>query len=101
MVKAKGTAVWQEIDPATLSAEAAKRYKAYKEAYAFMKECRGEFEAHMNEQAASALPEGKRLAFGYNFGKLSVAVVDDDKPAKRETKPQGLAEWLAAQASRG
>ena len=64
MAKAKSDAVWSEINPDTLASEMAKA-----------------FETIVSE--AAELPAGKRVVFGYNFGKLSVAIVDDDcKPAK-------------------
>ena len=52
-------------------------------------------------QIAAELPVGKRMVCGYNFGKLSVAIVDDDrKPAKAQPAKQSLADFLAAQAHR-
>lgn len=75
------TLAWQNIDVATLPPAIAKQYARYKETYAEMKAERLAF-----EQAAAALvspPAGKRVVFGYNFGKLSVALADDDaKPTK-------------------
>lgn len=93
-------AVWNEIDPATLNGDAATLYQQYKEAYRIAKAMRVRFEEEMNELAG--LPEGKKLAFGYNFGKLSVAIVDDERKATSKTKsPQSLGQFLAAQQASG
>lgn len=100
MVKAKSDAVWHEIDPSTLTNTIASAYADYKRIYADMKAARLQFEEGM--QIAAGLPEGKRLVFGYNFGKLSVAIVDDDrKPAKATPAKQSLADFIASQASAG
>lgn len=71
---------WQEIDPASLTGEHATAYTAYKEAYRVAKEYKAAFEAGMQVLA----PEAKRLVFGYNFGKLSVAL--DDAAAQPKAK---------------
>lgn len=77
----KRDATWINIDIATLSADQQAAYKSYKDAYALMKAEREAFEALIS--AAVNPPAGKRVVFGYNFGKLSLAIVDDDtKPAK-------------------
>ena len=100
MVKAKSDAVWSEINPDTLPQEISARYVAYKATYALMKAKRLEFEQALSE--AAELPEGKRMVFGYNFGKLSVAVVDDDrKAAKAKPAKQSLADFIAAQQAAG
>jgi hypothetical protein len=100
MAKAQGDAVWSEINPETLPQEISARYVAYKATYAMMKAKRLEFEQALSE--AAELPEGKRVIFGYNFGKLSVAIVDDDrKPAKATPAKQSLADFIASQASAG
>jgi len=67
-------AVWHEVDPATLQPAAAAAYKAYKDQYAKAKELKAKFEQVMSD--AAELPASHRLIFGYNFGKLSVAIVD-------------------------
>jgi hypothetical protein len=63
-----------------------------------MKEARNNFEQSM--ASAVELPEGKRLVFGYNFGKLSVAVVEDDKP-KAKAGAQSLSSYLAGMTQKG
>lgn len=87
---------WIELDADSLPTVALTAYSEYKELYRRAKAKRQEFEALMNTQA----PEGKRMVFGYNFGKLSVALVDAaDAPAKAPAK-RSLADYLAAQAAR-
>lgn len=96
----KTDAVWHELDAATLPVEAKTAYEAYKALYREAKAKRQEFEQAMN--TAAELPEGKRMVFGYNFGKLSAAIVDDDrKPAKATPAKQSLADFLKAQADSG
>lgn len=63
---------WLEVDPATLQPEVLSAFAAYKEAYAAAKEFRDEFEKLATEKAE--IPATHRLVFGYNFGKLSIAV---------------------------
>jgi hypothetical protein len=101
MAKAqRSDAVWIEIDPTTLDAAAAKEYKGYKDMYAAMKAQRTAFEEAMSE--AIAPPAGKRVVFGYNFGKLSVAVVDDDRKAKAATPTKlSLSDFMAMTAQQG
>jgi hypothetical protein len=93
-------AQWTELNPETLSPEAQAAYKAYKDIYKAMKLARDTFETQVRHD--SDVAEGKRLVFGYNFGKLSVAVVDDDsKPAKASKAPQSLSAFLASQQAAG
>lgn len=75
--KAKSDAVWSELNVDSLEAGDASNYAAYKALYREMKATREAFEGGLQRLA----PEGKRLIFGYNFGKLSVAIVEAiDKP---------------------
>lgn len=74
----KPKADWVELDVATLDASDRTAYETYKAQYKVMREARERFEEGMQIMA----PEGKRLVFGYNFGKLSCAVVDDDAKPK-------------------
>jgi len=101
MAKAtRSDAVWTVIDADTLADEQRFAYDEYKAKYRLMKEAREHFENHM--QSAVELPAGKRLVFGYNFGKLSVAVVDDDrKPTAKANAPQSLSSYLAGMAQKG
>lgn len=94
----KSELTWTEIDPETLPAAQAAAYAEYKALYRKMKACREAFEASFQ----SAAPEGKRFVFGYNFGRLSIAVADDDKRARKSAQPKAsLADYLAAQAASG
>lgn len=97
---AKMEANWVEINVETLSEDTRKAYEAYKNLYREMKALRTDFENLMQDDAK--LPEGKRLVFGYNFGKLSVAIVDDDrKPRKAAPAKLSLSEYMAQQAAMG
>jgi len=97
MAKAKSDAVWQEIDPTTLHPDLQEAYKAYKDAYAEMKRMRAGFEERINAEVKP--PVGKRVAVAYNFGKLSIALVADER--KPEAQPKlSLAQYLAREAGR-
>jgi len=63
---------WTEVDPASLDAEAQALLNTSKAKYREAKAAREAFEAYMQRFA----PEGKRLVFGYNFGKLSMAIAE-------------------------
>ena len=100
MAKANSDATWIELNPDTLPEGVAANYARYKELYREMKIVRGTFEESLAQ--AASIPAGKRMIFGYNFGKLSVAIVDDDrKPAKATPAKQSLADFIAAQAQSG
>lgn len=97
---AKVDANWVNVEIDTLGEDSLNAYNAYKAAYKRMKEYREAFEASMADKAE--LPEGKRLVFGYNFGKLSVAVVEDDrKVAKPKQATQSLSQFLAGAKAHG
>lgn len=97
---ARQEANWVEINPATLGDDISGAYDTYKALYRQMKEARVAFESSM--AAAAELPSGKRMVFGYNFGKLSVAIVDDDRPApKAKSSTVSLADFLRAQQASG
>lgn len=92
------TANWVEIDPSTLSEAQRVAYSEYKDTYKIMKEYRLAFERSMQ----AGVPEGMRMVLGYNFGKLSAAIVADDrKPAKAKASTQSLADFLKAQGAQG
>ena len=78
---ANDKANWQNVNVETLPTSIRDAYDAYKTAYAEMKAERDIFETLLRKALADHTPKGKRLAIAYNFGKLSVAIVDDD--AKR------------------
>ena len=91
---------WTNIDIDSLAQKHQDNYAAYKAAYALMKEAKACFEGEM--QVEAGLPKGKRLFFGYNFGKLSLAIGEDDVKAKPATKGvPSLAQFLASQAASG
>ena len=94
----KSTLTWTEIDPASLPDVVKIAYDDYKEQYRRMKHCREVFEQHLNESVSP--PEGKRIVCGYNFGKLSIALADDDRKPVKAKATGSLADFLAsAQAS--
>jgi hypothetical protein len=97
----KSEAKWQEVDPTSLSTKAQKAYNEYKRLYREAKAARESFEEQVNDEAG--LPASHRVIFGYNFGKLSMAVVEGE--AKAKAKPVApklnLAQFLAAQAGQG
>ena len=98
MAQAKRTdAEWIVIDPTTLGEDQQLAYMAYKEAYAAMKVLRNGFEQSMQAD----VPAGKRIVCGYNFGKLSVAVVDDDRKPAAKAGAQSLSSYLAGMQTRG
>ena len=91
---------WRVIDPETLPQDIGFAYRKYREAYATAKALRETFEMHMT--AAATLPATQRLVFGYNFGKLSIAIVANDKPAPKPTaQANSLAAFLASAKSSG
>lgn len=93
---------WKVVDVATLSADAQQQFAAMKEAYRAYTAAKALFEDGMQERFGAALPEHLELKFGYNFGKLSVAVGPKrEGKAKAKAPAQGLAEFLAAQANGG
>ena len=88
---------WQELDPTALAPKLATAYEQYKANYKAMKVSRLQFEDMMQH----GVPEGKRMVFGYRFGKLSVAIVEAREEAPRASaKPKlTLAQFLAANTS--
>jgi hypothetical protein len=93
-------ATWVQVDPASLPEQAQELYADYVTKRRLAGAAKAVFEQHMN--VVGELPAGKRLVFGYNFGKLSVAVVDDDrKPAKSAQPKLSLAEFMRQQAASG
>jgi hypothetical protein len=89
---------WLTIDPATLSETQRKMYDTYKTCYKVMKQARADFEQAMQE----GVPEGERMICGYNFGKLSVAIVPDErKPVAAAKGVVSLAAFLAQRKEQG
>jgi hypothetical protein len=89
---------WQTVDVDELPEHIRKGYEDAKAAYKQYMRLRQEFEDNMQAQFASTLPEGQELKFGYNFGKLSIAVgpVRVKKQAKAK---MSLQNWLKDQAN--
>ena len=93
-------AVWQDIDVNTLSAEAQVAYSEYKDAQRTAASLRATFEQTVVN--GLPIPQGKRMVFGYRFGKLSAALVEDDrKPSKAKQAKGSLADFLAQQTGAG
>ena len=91
---------WQDINVASLSDEAQVAYSEYKDAQRKAASLRTEFETMVT--ASLKLPQGKKMVFGYRFGKLSAALVaDDGKKAKAAQAKGSLADFLAAQGASG
>lgn len=89
---------WLEVNVDTLAPNQRHKYDTYKAQYRAMKAAREDFETTMQ----AGVPEGERMIFGYNFGKLSVAIVPDDrKPAKSAKAPVSLAQYLATRSASG
>jgi len=89
---------WTDIDPAELSADAQSHYAAYKASYRAMKEAKARFEASARECIPA--PDGLEVKFGYNFGKLGIALAPKGE-AKVAKPKQSLAEWIEAQQASG
>ncbi len=79
---------WTTIDPATLTVEDQQRYAEMKRIYRQYAATKRAFEDGLQEAFAEQLPNGSELKFGYNFGKLSVAVgpAKERKQAKQATR---------------
>lgn len=75
---------WDNIDPETLPEDILRHYRAYQKAQAEATAARKLFEEECNLAFDSG--PGNRLAFGYKFGKLSVAIVRDAPRASASAK---------------
>lgn len=84
--RTQSEATWIVLDPETLPKASQAQYRTYKTTYAEMKADRETFENGLREALAPKTPAGKRIVFGYNFGKLSIAMVDDDA---KKAAPKG------------
>lgn len=95
---AKQEANWVTIEVASLDDDRLNAYNNYKMAYQTMKAARQRFEELMGQD----IPQGQRMIFGYNFGKLSVAVVEDDRKApKPKATTQSLSDFLVSAKAHG
>lgn len=82
MTNASEKAVWVDVEMSDLNDKSGKLYNAYRDAAGKAAAIRKDFEASFIAQAEAAgvVPEGMTVAFGYNYGKLAVAVVPKVKP---------------------
>lgn len=89
---------WTEVDVDSLPAALAKRYEAVKDAAKAHRDAKDAFETQFRAALAKAkgdngkalVPAGHKAVIGYNFGKLSFAIVADDTPTrtKSSAKPK-------------
>jgi hypothetical protein len=87
---------WRNVDPDSLTDDLQLAYEAYREANRTAQAAREAFETSFC--SAVPCPRGQRLAFGYRFGKLSIAVIPDDRPATKPAKaPFSLADLIRSQ----
>lgn len=77
---------WREVPAEMLSGDIKLAYDIYKESQRKAAADREAFEAAF--ATLVPLPPGKRLGFGYRFGKLSIAILDGEAKAKPAAKPQ-------------
>ena len=101
---------WKQVDESTLtaaigaqqSADVWALYQASKQAYRAYKAERDTFEMAMQEAFKAKLPASMELKFGYNFGKLSIAVGPvTERKAQPKAESESLGDWLQAQAQSG
>ena len=83
--QATSSPTWDNIDPETLPEDILRHYRAYQLAQASASEARKLFESECNLAFDSG--PGNRLAFGYKFGRLSVAIVKDAPRSSSSAKP--------------
>ena len=69
---------WTQLDPDSLSADLRKAYEEYRTAAKAAATLRTAFEARLTN-AIDPL-DGEKVAFGYKFGKLSIAIVPNIPP---------------------
>ena len=69
---------WQTLDISTLSPDLGKLYHDYRQVQAHANTARKAFEDAMS--AKVELPNQLALAFGYKFGKVSIAIVPAERP---------------------
>lgn len=81
---------WQNVNIETLPSSIRDAYDSYKKTYKAMKDERDTFETALRSYLAPVTSKGKRIAIAYNFGKLSIAVVDDTTKAPSTAKAINL-----------
>ena len=82
---------WQTLDVSTLDDVLQRAYFAYRKKQDEANTLRAEFEKLMDGKVE--LPDHLRLAFGYKFGKISVAIVPAERPHARKSA-MSLAELI-------
>lgn len=93
-------ATWINIDVASLTDGQRMAYEEYKAAQRKAAALREAFEESITDTAN--VSAGMRMVFGYRFGKLSAAIVQDErKPSKAKQATASLSDFLAAQAASG
>jgi hypothetical protein len=92
---------WKTVDVAELPATLQSAYLDMKTQYRQYKALKDEFEQLMQGHVADQLPDNCELKFGYNFGKLSVAVGPKRAEKAKKQDTGKLEDWLAQQASSG
>lgn len=93
---------WREVNVAELPTVIREAYDAAKAIYREYKEAKGIFEQAMQAHVADSMPQGQELKFGYNFGKLSVAVGPKREAKRGKVQAQGsLNDWLTTQRIEG
>jgi hypothetical protein len=78
---ATSTNQWTEINTRTLPVEVKTFYADYIDAQDEATKARKAFEAALLPLLKA--PKGKKIAFGYKWGKLSIALVDDTGPSSK------------------
>lgn len=81
---------WVQVDEASMAKPLVQRLDAVREAEKAYRDAKAAFELQFVTavRKAGALDEGYTLAFGYRFGKLSVAKAEDKpKATKASAKP--------------
>ncbi len=97
MAKTETKLAWATIDTTTMPEDIDAAYRAYQTAYKAMKAAKDHFETELREALAASTPKGKRVVFGYMFGKLSYALADDDtKAPAKATSAVSLASLIKA-----
>ena len=85
MAKTETKLEWMDVQPEALSPDAQAAYGEYKAAYRLAKEVKERFEAIARLNLPNPGP-GREIKFGYNFGKLSIAV--GEAKARPADKPK-------------
>ncbi len=100
MAKIDSDVTWTDVDVTTFAAAVQTAYANYKDAQRKAASLREQFETAARE--GLPVPQGMRVVFGYRFGKLSAALVPDDrKPVKAKQATGTLADFIATQAAQG